>query len=86
MGGVHIVSYLARLLQLKYPALQALITLSRAQELVHTHCYLALNYSEELCEWAGGEKSGHIRIIQLPYTQVWWSHDFEWVWLVDHVT
>ncbi len=81
VGGVHVVSYLARLLQLKYPALQPHITLSRAQELLHTHGYLALDYAAELQEWVERRKDGDLKVIQLPYTQVW-SCDFNWVWLL----
>lgn len=81
VAGLHIVSYLARLLQLRYPALQTHITLTRAQELVNAHGYLALEYAAELRAWAEGQKDKDVRVIQLPYTQVcleWcgcWSRD-----------
>ena len=64
------VGYLQRLLQLKYPDLQSHVTLSRAQEMVASHTYMALDYSAELREWAEGRHDGHVRAIQLPYTQV----------------
>ena len=70
LGGIHSVSYLHRLLQLKYPDLQAHVSLSRAQELLEHHCYTALNYTEELREWAAGLHDDDRRVIQLPYNQV----------------
>ena len=70
VGGLHTVCYLHRLLQLKYPGLQTHVTLSRAQELVDRHCYIALDYATELKEWAAGRHEKDFRLIQLPYTQV----------------
>lgn len=62
--------YLQRLLQLKYPDLQAQITLSCAQEILHHHSYLALDYREELEAWTPPNRQSDYRIIQLPYNQV----------------
>ena len=70
LGGMHSVSYLHRLLQLKYPDLQAHVSLSRAQELLEHHCYTALDYTGELREWASGLHDNENRVIQLPYNQV----------------
>lgn len=44
LGGGEAASYLQRLLQLKYPANQTAITLSRMEELLHQHSYVALDY------------------------------------------
>ena len=54
--------FLQCLLRLKYPWLQAMITPSRVQELVHHHCYVAGDYKDELCEVADP------RTVQLPYS------------------
>uniref|UniRef100_A0A1B6L6D3 Actin-related protein 5 n=1 Tax=Graphocephala atropunctata TaxID=36148 RepID=A0A1B6L6D3_9HEMI len=69
VGGSHITAYLHRLLQLKYPAHFAAITLSRAEELLHEHCYIAKDYSEDLNNWSCEEHyEQHVRRIQLPYS------------------
>ncbi|XP_050975850.1 actin-related protein 5 isoform X2 [Labeo rohita] len=44
LGGGQATAYLQRLLQLKYPANQTAITLSRMEELLHQHSYVALDY------------------------------------------
>ena len=63
------VAYLNRLLQLSRPPLLPHLTLTRAQEMVHAHCYLATDYSAELQEWGSGEL--HTRhTVTLP-TDVW---------------
>lgn len=46
VGGSHAAAYMQRLLQLKYPAHQAAITLSRMEELLHHHCYVAADYQQ----------------------------------------
>ena len=69
VGGAHVAGYMQRLLQLKYPALLGHITLSRAQEITSSHCYVALNYSAELVAACAMGDEG-FRVIQLPYTQV----------------
>ena len=51
-----------RLLQLRYPSLQGLITLSRAEELVHHHCYIAEDYIQTLSQRAWPQCT-----VQLPY-------------------
>ena len=68
------VGYLQRLLQLKYPDLQVHITLSCAQEILHHHSYLALDYGEELRAWATPSSDPlqqlQYRRIQLSFNQV----------------
>lgn len=67
-GGYHIVTFLHKLLQLKYPAHSAAITLGRAEELLHDHCTVAYDYQEELSRWSNPDYyEEHIRKIQLPY-------------------
>ena len=67
---MHSVSYLQRLLQLKYPDLLAYITLSRMQELINHHCYVAEEYGAELTDWATGKHEKDFRVTQLPYNPV----------------
>jgi actin-related protein 5 len=65
------ITYLHRLLQLKYPVHVNNITLSRAEELLHDHCSMAYDYKESLKNWASNEYyEKHVRKIQLPYSQV----------------
>lgn len=63
VGGAHCTYFMQRLMQLKQPHLQNTITLSRAQELVEFHTYMALNYADELLKWSKGE--GETRVVQL---------------------
>ncbi|XP_028394697.1 actin-related protein 5-like [Dendronephthya gigantea] len=70
IGGNHCVGYMQRLLQLKYPSHAAQITLSRAQEIVHDHSYIATDYHEELAYWLNEEYSSEKEcVMQLPYSQ-----------------
>lgn len=69
IGGYHVTSFLYRILQLKYPAHSTAITLSRAEELLHAICLVALDYREELQRWSDSDYyENHTKRIQLPYT------------------
>lgn len=69
LGGFHVISFLHRILQLKYPSHSTAISLSRAEELVHTVCLVALNYKEELKRWTDSDYyEQNTKIIQLPYS------------------
>ncbi|KAL1139299.1 hypothetical protein AAG570_006285 [Ranatra chinensis] len=69
IGGSHMISYLHKLLQLKYPAHFAAITLSRAEELLHQHCNIVEDYSSELNSWSDGDfYDRNVLCIQLPYS------------------
>ncbi|XP_048245169.1 actin-related protein 5-like isoform X1 [Haliotis rufescens] len=71
LGGVHVDSFLMRLLQLKYPGHLAAVTLSRAEELVRDHAYLATDYADNLHQWLDGDYfENNAHKIQLPYTNV----------------
>ncbi|KAJ8923958.1 hypothetical protein NQ315_006734 [Exocentrus adspersus] len=71
IGGWNIVTFLHRILQLKYPAHAAAITLSRAEELLHSICAIAVDYREELKKWIDPVYyESNIKKIQLPYTSV----------------
>ncbi|KAB1262843.1 Actin-related protein 5 [Camelus dromedarius] len=48
LGGSQAAVYLQRLLQLKYPGHLAAITLSRTEEILHEHSYIAEDYVEVL--------------------------------------
>lgn len=68
-GGFHVVSFLHRMLQLKYPAHTNAITLSRAEELLHSICLIALDYREELKRWTDPEYyEKNTKRIQLPFS------------------
>ncbi|KAK9890188.1 hypothetical protein WA026_008989 [Henosepilachna vigintioctopunctata] len=67
-GGQHIITFLHKILQLKYPAHSTSITLSRAEELLHSICEVTLNYKEELMRWLDSDYyEQNIKKIQLPY-------------------
>lgn len=69
VGGLHLDSFLHRLLQLKYPSHFAAITLSRAEELIHEHTYMTVNFQEELQKWADYDYyEENVHKIQLPFT------------------
>ena len=68
LGGYQIISFLHRLLQLKYPVHLNAISLSRIEWLLHTHCSIAYDYSEELQKWSTLEYyEKNVKKIQLPY-------------------
>lgn len=69
IGGWNVITFLHRILQLKYPAHAAAITLSRAEELLQTICAVAENYKEELNRWTDNEYyEKNTKRIQLPFT------------------
>ncbi|KAH8291906.1 hypothetical protein KR054_002043 [Drosophila jambulina] len=71
VGGYHIITYLFRLMQMKYPVHLTAITISRMEKLVHEHCHIAVDYREELVKWAQLDYyDEHIMKIQLPYNAV----------------
>ena len=68
LGGYHMINYLHRLLQLKYPVHTTAITLSRIECLLHNHCSVATHYIEDLTKWANYEFYEHnVKKIQLPF-------------------
>ncbi|KAH8382852.1 hypothetical protein KR009_005587 [Drosophila setifemur] len=71
VGGYHIITYLFRLMQMKYPVHLTAITISRMEKLVHEHCHIATDYKEELTKWANLDYyEENIMKIQLPYNAV----------------
>lgn len=70
VGGFHILNYMHRLLQLKYPMHVNNITLSRIEELLHEHCRISYDYIDDLKKWACHNfYEEQIKKIQLPYSQ-----------------
>ncbi|XP_011299255.1 actin-related protein 5 [Fopius arisanus] len=68
IGGFHITSYMHRLLQLKYPVHVNAITPSRAEELIHEHSSIALEYQEEIKKWGDPDYyDSNVLRVQLPY-------------------
>ncbi|XP_077986971.1 actin-related protein 5-like [Glandiceps talaboti] len=69
LGGNQATSYMHRLLQLKYPAHFAAITLSRAEELVNEYTYMAEDYASDLDQWGSLDYyHQNVHKIQLPFT------------------
>lgn len=69
LGGGQAATYLQRLLQLKYPGHLAAITLSRVEEILHEHCYVAEDYFEELQKWRSPEYyESNVHKMQLPFS------------------
>jgi actin-related protein 5 len=69
-GRFHSAEYLLKLLRLKYPTFPGKITDPQAEDLVRDHCYLSLDYEQELSsylEWTGLEDRD--RIIQHPFQE-----------------
>lgn len=68
LGGYQMITFLHRLLQLKYPVHVNAISLSRVEWLLHTHCSVAYDYIDELRQWACLEYyEKNVKKIQLPY-------------------
>nr|XP_006818942.1 PREDICTED: actin-related protein 5-like [Saccoglossus kowalevskii] len=71
IGSSHATSFMHRLLQLKYPAHFTAITLSRSEELTNEHCYMAVDYQDELNDWNSLEYYyENVHKIQLPFTPI----------------
>ncbi|KFQ58768.1 Actin-related protein 5, partial [Pelecanus crispus] len=69
LGGCQAAVYLQRLLQLKYPGHFAAITLSRMEEILHEHSYIAEDYIEELQKWRSPEYyENNVHKMQLPFS------------------
>ncbi|KAK0180138.1 hypothetical protein PV327_005810 [Microctonus hyperodae] len=68
VGGYHITSYMHRLLQLKYPVHVNAINPSRAEELIHDHSLIAVDYQDEIQKWADPDYyDANVLRVQLPY-------------------
>ncbi|KAH0564365.1 actin-related protein 5 [Cotesia glomerata] len=68
VGGFHVISYMHRLLQLKYPVHVNAITPSRSEEIVHEYSSIALDYQDEITRWSDPDHyDANVLRIQLPY-------------------
>lgn len=68
LGGFHMITFLHRLLQLKYPVHANVILLSRVEWMLHNHCAVALEYLDELHKWSTLDfYEKNVKKIQLPY-------------------
>lgn len=69
LGGAQIDAFMQRLLQLKYPGHVSAVTLTRAEELVREHTYVAVDYQKELEDWTSHNYyDDKVHKIQLPFT------------------
>nr|XP_048296875.1 actin-related protein 5 [Myodes glareolus] len=69
LGGSQAASYLQRLLQLKYPGHLAAITLSRMEEILQEHSYIAEDYGAELQKWRCPDYyENNVHKMQLPFS------------------
>lgn len=69
LGGFHMITYMHRLLQLKYPVHTTSVTLSRIEWLLHHHCSVAVDYMESLRQWSGLDfYEQNVKRIQLSFT------------------
>lgn len=70
LGGYQMISYLYRLLQMKYPAHLNAISWTRMEDIFHNHSFVALDYKEELKKWDNIDYyNENVKKIQLPYVQ-----------------
>ncbi|OAA47785.1 Actin-like protein [Metarhizium rileyi] len=69
-GGYHGAEYLLKLIRLKYPAFNAKLNVSQAENMIRDHFYVSKNYEDELktyLDWTGLEDRDVV--IQYPYTE-----------------
>ena len=57
LGGSHTLNFLHRFLQLKYSQHQGAILLSKMQEVIESHSFIALDFIEELNSWRDPAKT-----------------------------
>ncbi|XP_004517677.1 actin-related protein 5 [Ceratitis capitata] len=68
LGGYHIIHYLHRLMQMKYPMHINAITISKIETLLHCHSSIALDYLEELRRWSDIDYyTDNVKKIQLAF-------------------
>lgn len=70
LGGFHMINFLHRVMQLKYPVHVNAITQSRIEELLYGHCSIAFDYIDKLKQWAQLDYyEQHVLKVQLPFNQ-----------------
>ncbi|CAL4084260.1 unnamed protein product, partial [Meganyctiphanes norvegica] len=68
MGGQHLSRFLWRWLQLRFPQHLNAITISRAEEILHNHMYIAKDYMTEISKWSSIDYyEKYVKKIQLPF-------------------
>ncbi|XP_036333793.1 actin-related protein 5 isoform X1 [Rhagoletis pomonella] len=68
LGGYHIIYYLHRLMQMKYPMHINSITISKIETLLHCHSSIALDYLEALRRWSDIDYyTENVKKIQLAF-------------------
>lgn len=68
VGGFHMLTYLLRLLQMKYPAHCNAITITRIENILHNYGKVAFDYMSTLRQWDKEEYyNENVQRIQLPY-------------------
>ncbi|MCL4112964.1 UNVERIFIED_CONTAM: hypothetical protein GTU68_038359, partial [Idotea baltica] len=69
IGGQHLVRYLWRFLQLRYPQHLNAITLSRAESIIYSNMYIAEDYASELSKWTDPDYyERNVTKVQLPFS------------------
>eukprot|EP00111_Clytia_hemisphaerica_P017969 TCONS_00053193-protein len=78
VGGLNMMIFLRRLLQLRHPTQMGNFNLSRAQELLIGHSYIASDYFEELKKWQTAAFTNEKALtIQLPIINTTTEKDLE---------
>ncbi|XP_067628467.1 actin-related protein 5 [Eurosta solidaginis] len=68
LGGYHIIHYLHRLMQMKYPTHINALTISRMETLLHCHSNIAFDYLEDLRHWSDIDYyTENVKKIQLAF-------------------
>ncbi|XP_055390427.1 actin-related protein 5 isoform X2 [Condylostylus longicornis] len=70
LGGFHMISFLHKILQLKYPVHVNAISISRIEDLLHKYCSVVSDYTESLKNWSNLDYyEENVKKIQLPFIQ-----------------
>lgn len=78
LGGLNMMILARRLLQLQHPNHALVINLSRTQELLMNHCYMALDYKSELKKWKDSSYKEKNKVnIQVPVLNTATEKDLE---------
>ncbi|XP_067942713.1 actin-related protein 5-like [Watersipora subatra] len=71
LGGYHLDYFMQKLLQLKYPIHAGSVSLSRAEDIVQNHVWIAEHYKEACDQWTDmSYYYDKVRKMQLPYGNV----------------
>ena len=71
VGGFNATELMMKLLQLKYPQHRSILTMNKAQQLKEVHCYVPVDYCEELAKIQQNPSAPfNARTLQLPLPKV----------------